>query len=300
MLTLGPEGFAIPPNAQTVVGSECTVQAPLEVIAAMPHMHEVGYGLKSTLYPGGSDAPEDFITLTGWDFDAQYFYTVPIELRPGDRIVTECTFRNMTDRSVGFGARTQDEMCYNFVYVSPPPANGQCDEPIGGRPMLEYMPGECLSPLAVGVEPPPIDGEYIEGDAPVVTGGDAADGLYVLTGVTIWMPSLTLPVATLDAEASEVALIGTLGIDGGRIDIDFNGIFHIVTTTGIDLDRPANISFGGVVNALDTAAGVATLQADCGENGPLRLPYSVNGGTVSVDLPIGELSATMRLDFTRP
>lgn len=299
MLTLGPEGFNLPANAQTVVGSQCSVQEPLEVIAAFPHMHEVGYALKSTLYKAGQDVPEDFITLLGWDFNAQFFYTIPLELSPGDRIVTECTFRNMSDRRVSFGGRTKDEMCYNFVYVSPPPADGQCDEPIGGADAVMYTAGECASPLADGVEPALITGSYVEGEALAVTGGEPSDGLYTLSGATIWMPSLVLPVATLDADESSLSLFGTLGLQAGRVDLDFSGLFRIVTSTGIEVDRPIAISMGGPVLMVDTGAGLATVQGDCGIDGDLPLPFSVDGDMLSIDLPIDELSATLRLDFER-
>lgn len=298
MLSLGPEGFSVPAGEQKVVGGQCDVQREHQVIAAFPHMHEIGYALQSTLYRDGGDDPEDFITLTGWDFNAQYFYAIPTTIGPGDRIVTECTFRNMTERRVSYGPRTQDEMCYNFVYVTPPPARGQCNTAI--RPPdapMGYQPGECAGPGAGGIEVELVEGRYLEGTPPPHTGGDAPAGEYALVGSNIWREDFVLPVATLDTERSYSEVRGTLILeDNGFLSIDFNGVTHLYAETGLSLDRDAAASLAGQVTGVE--GHLAQIDGSCGPaQGPYALPFTAGDGRISLDLPVDEIQAIIRLDF---
>ncbi|MEZ4463534.1 MAG: hypothetical protein R3F43_03205 [bacterium] len=79
MLTLGPEGFVLPAGQETRVASQCNVDSDFTVIAAMPHMHGIGWQLESTVRHGdGSE--EDLITLTDWDFNVQLYYEIGMGL----------------------------------------------------------------------------------------------------------------------------------------------------------------------------------------------------------------------------
>ena len=116
---LGPEAFAIPPHSERSHSSTCTVQSETDIVASFPHMHEIGSEFHSHITrKDGSE--EQLIDLTGWSFESQLFYRTPKTLKPGDKITTECVFDNDQDRLVTFGLRTEDEMCYNFAYVTPP------------------------------------------------------------------------------------------------------------------------------------------------------------------------------------
>lgn len=296
MISLGPEGFALPAGEQTIVDGQCNVDQAYEVIAAMPHMHEVGWGLKSTLLRAGSEEPEDFITLTDWDFDAQYFYTIPLDLQAGDRIITECTFRNMTGADVRYGPRTQDEMCYNFVYVSPPPPRGgQCNLPVGTDPDAGYAPGECASPNAGQVEPPLVVGGFFEGDPPAAQGGEPDADRFVLSGVDVWVDDFNLGFATLDPTVSEMRLRGTLFSDDG-FALDVTGVVDLRSGDGQGLEAPVDISLGGEITGLEGAA--ASIAGACGQLGDYSLSYSWADDQLSVDIPVDQLNGTIRLHFS--
>ena len=43
-----------------------------------------------------------------------------MDLEDGDVIHTRCAFRNRTGRTVSAGLRTEDEMCFDFVFVGEP------------------------------------------------------------------------------------------------------------------------------------------------------------------------------------
>ena len=296
MISLGPEGFSLPNGEQTIVDGQCNLDQTYEVIAAMPHMHEVGWGLKSTLYRAGSDEPEDFITLTDWDFNAQYFYTIPVELQAGDRIITECTFRNMTGRDVRYGPRTQDEMCYNFVYVSPPPPQGgQCNLPVGTDPNSGYTPGECAAPEAAQVDPPLVIGGFAEGEPPAAVGGEVDADRFVLSGVDVWVDDFNLGFATLDPAQSEMRLRGTL-FSAGALALDVTGLVNLRSSDGQGLDAPVDISLGGSITGLQNA--LASITGTCGQMGDYTLPYSWVDGRLSVDIPVDQLNGTIRLHFS--
>jgi mono/diheme cytochrome c family protein len=116
---LGPLRFSIPPGETKSASSTCRVQQETDILASFPHMHEIGKSFKSTIIrKDGSE--ETLIELNNWNFEAQLFYETPKTVEPGDKIKTRCTWRNTREHPVRFGPRTEDEMCFNFAYVTPP------------------------------------------------------------------------------------------------------------------------------------------------------------------------------------
>ena len=152
MITLGPDGFSLPPRARTQVGGQCIIEEEFEVVALMPHMHEIGQSLTSTIIRA-NDSSEDLITLNGWDFNYQLVYDgQATTLSPGDRIETHCIFENPDNRQRFYGPFTEDEMCYNFVYVTPPPQEKRCNQPLDNEE--DYEPGVCGPERATEVATP--------------------------------------------------------------------------------------------------------------------------------------------------
>ncbi len=116
MISPGATGGTIPEGESAFCGTD-NIVVPLRVLAGMPHMHELGAEFHSTiLRADGSEDP--LINLTGWNFEAQHVYRFDETLEPGDRLHTWCGYRNDTGTSAQFGLGTQDEMCFNFMYVS--------------------------------------------------------------------------------------------------------------------------------------------------------------------------------------
>lgn len=125
MSALGPTSFSIPPKTRGSAESTCSVAEQTEIVASFPHMHEIGSEFHSHI-ERSDGSRESLIDLTGWSFEAQLAYQTPTTLEAGDKITTQCIWDNPHDRTVGFGLRTEDEMCFNFVYVTPPNA-GFCN-----------------------------------------------------------------------------------------------------------------------------------------------------------------------------
>lgn len=118
MLTTGSEDFDVPEGESVACGDVGPIDATFRVLSAFPHMHVLGAELHSTIEheDGTSD---DLLHLTGWNFESQHFYAVDALLEPGDSIHTWCGFRNDTGKPTTSGSRTDQEMCFNFLYVSP-------------------------------------------------------------------------------------------------------------------------------------------------------------------------------------
>jgi hypothetical protein len=127
MIAFGSARFIIPAEEAPydVVGrcppmATATLKAPLHVLGVWPHMHMLGVSLKTALISGGTtrllaDVPQ-------WDFNSQTGYPRDPDrwiIKPGDDVLTTCTYRNTTGAAVRFGERTKDEMCLNFAMVYP-------------------------------------------------------------------------------------------------------------------------------------------------------------------------------------
>ncbi len=128
VITFGQGRFAIPPDPDHdyEVRGECSAQAtrtltePLRVLGAWPHMHQLGVKFRTDII--GSGGTRTLVDVPKWDFNFQTGYPRDPALwsiQPGDRVLTTCTYRNTSDRTVRFGERTEDEMCLNFTMVYP-------------------------------------------------------------------------------------------------------------------------------------------------------------------------------------
>ncbi|MCO4747646.1 MAG: hypothetical protein KC912_22815 [Proteobacteria bacterium] len=117
LAALGPEQFGVR-KGESAVCSSSEVFGPRRLLASLPHMHEVGAEFDSWL-ERADGTREDLIHLTGWNFEAQRFYGLDVLVDEGDVIHTRCGFRNETGHRVTSGLATEDEMCFDFMYVGP-------------------------------------------------------------------------------------------------------------------------------------------------------------------------------------
>jgi mono/diheme cytochrome c family protein len=117
----------VPPHGTGSATERCDVPEPVHVFAAWPHMHEVGEAVDHQIvHADGSQ--ESLIALTGWDFHSQRIYAVGVDLVAGDRLELECRYVNRTDQPVSAGPATTNEMCFDFLYVTPPHALDPCND----------------------------------------------------------------------------------------------------------------------------------------------------------------------------
>ncbi|MDX2088124.1 MAG: hypothetical protein SFX73_09745 [Kofleriaceae bacterium] len=116
MFLPGPQELEIPMGTSTASGS-CTVTTPYQVFALFPHMHQYGTHFKTTLTIAGQ---ERMLHDAAYDFERQTVTTFePIQLNPGDKVNTECTWNNTTGGVIVDGESSDTEMCYSILYRFP-------------------------------------------------------------------------------------------------------------------------------------------------------------------------------------
>ncbi|WP_437805980.1 peptidylglycine alpha-amidating monooxygenase [Sorangium sp. So ce1078] len=131
----GASRFEIP--AHGALDMTCDYKIPegsgsFNVIAAMPHMHELGTHISSTILPSGSGEPVDLGRVDPWNFDNQVWYMIDATFKEGDTVRTRCAWENPGSTDVIWGERTNDEMCYSFVMYYPPITLDSWSWPIPG------------------------------------------------------------------------------------------------------------------------------------------------------------------------
>jgi uncharacterized membrane protein YgcG len=110
----------VPANTPMATSSStCTVQAsePIHIITSSPHAHQLGIHAKFTIQR--TNGQVDVIHDKPFNFEEQTTWPIDVVVNNGDRITTTCVYRNPTNWDVGFGTRTEDEMCFNFALYYP-------------------------------------------------------------------------------------------------------------------------------------------------------------------------------------
>lgn len=131
MLPLGAFNFTLPAgddDARATNELELPAFAPtVKVYASFPHMHYLGTSYKFWFEREGVETC--LVQSDVWDFNNQltYQFPEPVEVQGGDTLKIECTYDNSADnpnnpndppKDVGYGERTDEEMCYSFTLVS--------------------------------------------------------------------------------------------------------------------------------------------------------------------------------------
>ncbi|MBX3157786.1 MAG: hypothetical protein KF773_17590 [Deltaproteobacteria bacterium] len=122
LVLAGPTVTLTVPQGTTTQRGNCQINnvtsTPIQVFALSQHMHKLGTHMKSTIKRSGS--ADIVLQDVPYNFEEQAFHLVsPIELRPGDTLLTECTYNNTTGRIVRFGESSDDEMCFTDIFYYP-------------------------------------------------------------------------------------------------------------------------------------------------------------------------------------
>ena len=131
-ILMGPYGytdFEIPAgDANYSYGQTVEVPTNFRIWATFPHMHLLGRGYR--LHIIREDGQEDCVVSSEtYDFNNQltYQFEEPILVNTGDQIFWECTWDNSVEnpnvyydppQAIGYGERTDEEMCYAFTLIS--------------------------------------------------------------------------------------------------------------------------------------------------------------------------------------
>jgi hypothetical protein len=128
IVALGTNSISIPrgATAATAVG-ECNGLSndgttTLTVIGTSPHMHLLGTAFRTEHLRGGTNQADlSNVPVGTWSFEQQRHYSLNPrrQVMPNDLLRTTCTYRNPGTGTVGFGPKTSDEMCYDFITVYP-------------------------------------------------------------------------------------------------------------------------------------------------------------------------------------
>lgn len=268
MLTFGPLQFSIPARGTAEVTGHCQLPQDVTLLASFPHMHGLGVGFEQTvLRADGTE--EGIIRIDGYDFDSQYIYDTPVELRAGDTVITRCRYRNPREIDARAGTRSEDEMCFNFAYITPPLPARYCNRD-AIRPPTPYTPGACAPRAAPVVDR--VGGQLLTGSPPILTGGPPPRGRYRLDRYTVVLPSVSLGIGRIDPELSQTSAAGQIWIDDDRLIVDLLVNVHLTEGYGaIEQDVPVSVE--GTIGALDTLAGRIALDLVCGAHGPAEVGY---------------------------
>lgn len=121
VIAFGTNDIELPPGSERTY--DCTFSIPAQVggtvrfIAAMPHMHQLGSKIETTVERG--EQTFDLGTVDDWNFQTQYWQPLGVDVNAGDKIRTRCTWKNRGSGTVEFGEDTADEMCYSFSMYYP-------------------------------------------------------------------------------------------------------------------------------------------------------------------------------------
>jgi hypothetical protein len=131
VLAVGPTNFSLPPNcAKASVAGDCLNFSgkDYDVFTVWPHMHVRGRALQSKI---GSSTVTD---RPNYSFGAQYLEKASFTFHKNETMNTRCTWDTTGATSaVKFGEATSEEMCFNFLYVTPVPAAPYCPT-LAGQP----------------------------------------------------------------------------------------------------------------------------------------------------------------------
>lgn len=107
----GTRQIKLPPNQATDITSDCEMTEPVHLIAAFPHLHQLGTALH--FQAGNSmDDMTDVYSRDPYSFDDQHTEGVDIQLDQGTMTRVTCSYNNQTPEEVTFGESTHDEMCF--------------------------------------------------------------------------------------------------------------------------------------------------------------------------------------------
>tara|TARA_B100000609_G_C17222923_1_gene441908 strand:- start:15913 stop:17646 length:1734 start_codon:yes stop_codon:yes gene_type:complete len=298
MLVPGPHTFSIAKGEEKTVSSSCTMSEKTRILANMPHMHEIGteFSQKVSLKDGSE---KSLIDLRGWSFEIQNFYHTPMTLEKGEKLVTTCTFKNTTDEKVTQGSGTKDEMCFAFMYVTPPPSGvGYCNE-LGDK--LEYTPGKCAPDSAKNTFFPPAKGQFVQATPPALKGGTIPDSKWIIQSTTFYLNTNKYAGIELDLEKSQIISKGLLQTTGSLFELDTKNRLALRGAGSLSYDTDSELSARG--KRKDGATPTQfSLEKECGDADKVDFHYEVSDKKLTIGIVFrsksGLLQIIDRVDMT--
>lgn len=298
MVAIGPVGFQVPARSRGSAASACTFQQPTRLFAGGPHMHVIGSAFSQRILRA-NNTTEALIDLENWDFNLQFTYDLGNTLlAPGDRLETRCTWNNPNARTVTSGPGTEDEMCFNFAYVTPPAPTRYCDQPLRPPGEITYAPGMCAPPAA-NTNVPNVSGRMRLDPVPESRGGAVPNGRWELTALAWHVSMANTAIGTIDVNESAIVGRGQVWTEPGRLIADLRNRVEIVFTGGIRFNQDIPVSVAGTLSG---EGATRSLARACGGTGDVRVHVTVNGDEMILGFDptnFGGIGITPRYTFRR-
>ncbi len=287
MFSVGSMTFSLPPRQRSTVEGRCTIRRATTLYAGMPHMHLLGAEFETSLLRQGSPA-QNILSLRGWSFESQLFYSLPIELRPGDVLRTRCTFDNPNAEPVRVGERTVDEMCNNFIFATPPPESPLCDEGSPDRPTdVAYQPGVCL-PASAPRDTALVRGSWTQAMSVVpLRAGPIADGRWVIDAADVTATGGATPIGDIDFSRSYTLARGQVITNARTLTFDVTTDTVLLFASGTRFGMPQHQSF--TVPLDDTVATVDATATCPSSAGRTRFEWGIEGDALTVRFTRSEI-----------
>ena len=112
----GTRSIKLPPKQSSDVKSECEMSEPVQLIAAFPHLHQLGTALHFEVGSSMDDMHEAY-ARDPYSFDDQHIEDLDLTLDKGDMTRVTCSYDNQTPEEVTFGESTHNEMCFFIAFA---------------------------------------------------------------------------------------------------------------------------------------------------------------------------------------
>ena len=115
VIDFGNQNLTIPANKTTVITKDFTFDKNVKIVTLFSHTHKLGEKFE-ILIKGGARNGELIYTSSNWEHPEKTDYPAYISLKKGEGLTSRITYNNFTNKTVGFGLTTEDEMGIIFGY----------------------------------------------------------------------------------------------------------------------------------------------------------------------------------------
>ncbi len=116
-INMGNTSISVNSGERKTINKTFTVSTAISVIGLTSHTHELGEKFIIRIV-GGARNNEIIYTSTDWHHPQFITYDPPIQLLPGEGLMSEITYHNTRNSIVRFGLTSQDEMGIIFGYYT--------------------------------------------------------------------------------------------------------------------------------------------------------------------------------------
>ncbi len=115
MIDFNATGFNLPANKTTTITRDFKFDKPVAVVSLTSHYHARGKLFQIKIKGGARDG-EIIYENTDWEHPKVINYVTPILLQAGEGLTSVATYVNDTNKDIGFGLTSEDEMNIIFGY----------------------------------------------------------------------------------------------------------------------------------------------------------------------------------------